>query len=47
MCPKCIYKNICKLVDYEMSKNACDTTCNHFKQIPAYNADQNESCYLV
>ena len=47
MCNKCIYKRICKFVAFELLKNAPDTPCQRFREIPPYNATENEEIYLI
>lgn len=47
MCNRCIYKNLCRFVVVEMNKNACDTPCWRFVEIPPFQATENEEQYLV
>ena len=47
MCPRCIYKRICKYLELEMSKTAADDACMRFHEIPDYNADESEDKFLV
>lgn len=47
MCKKCIYKQICKLIEAEMRKGAANTACYHFREIPPFPATSSEESYLV
>ena len=47
MCERCIFKLICKFVEYEMNKEAGDNHCSRFIPIPPFPVTDSEDEYLI